>query len=91
MPLNRLKYVETGLDHIDRALGMLKPGHVQETMRGVPMQLETKFVAASTFMRIPDDVFHRRAAGRRLLDEVLADPAFAAAPESFRATVQAVK
>jgi hypothetical protein len=91
MPWNKIKYAEEGLDQIDRALAMLAPEHDRRLMRGVPESLETKLVAASTFLKLPDDVFHRRAAGRRLLAEVLASPAYPSAPAGFRASVEALR
>jgi hypothetical protein len=87
MPWNKMKYSEQGLDHIDRALEALKPEHDRRSMRGVPVSLETRFIAASTFVNLPDSIFHRRAAGRKLLDELLRHPALAAAPEPFRSAV----
>ena len=88
MPWSKMKYSEQGLDHIDRALAALKPEHERQLLRGVAMGLETRFVAASTFITLPDGIFHRRAAGKKLLDELLRNPALAAAPEPFRSAVQ---
>lgn len=88
MPWNKMKYAEEGLDHIDHALEALKPDHDRQSLRGVPVSLETRFVAASTFIKLPDSFFHRRAAGLKLLDQVQRHPAFPAAPEPFRSAVQ---
>ena len=88
MPWNKMKYSERGLDHIDQALAALKPEHERQLMRGIAVGLETRFVAASTFINLPDGIFHRRAAGKKLLDELLRNPALAAAPEPFRGAVQ---
>jgi hypothetical protein len=88
MPWNKMKYSEQGLDHIDRALETLKPDHDRQAMRGVPVSLETRFVAASTFINLPDGIFHRRAAGLKLLDDVQRHPAFPAAAEPFRSAVK---
>ncbi len=88
MPWNKMKYSEQGLDHIDQALAALKPEHERQLMRGIAVGLETRFVAASTFISLPDGVFHRRAAGKKLLDELLRHPALATAPEPFRSSVQ---
>ena len=88
MPWNKVKYVERGLDHIDQALAALKPEHERQLLRGIAVGLETRLVAASTFISLPDGVFHRRAAGRKLLDALLRNPALAAAPEPFRGAVQ---
>ena len=88
MPWNKMKYAEQGLDHIDRALEALKPDHDRHSVRGVPVGLETRFVAASTFIKLADGIFHRQAAGRKLLDDLLRHPGLVAAPESFRRAVQ---
>lgn len=88
MPWNKLKYSERGLDHIDQALAALKPQHDSQLLRGVPVSMETRLVAASTFLALPDGVFHRRAAGKKLVDDLLRHPALAAAPVQFRAAVR---
>lgn len=88
MPWNKMKYAEQGLDHIDHALEALKPDHDRQLMRGVPVGVETRFVAANTFIKLPDGFFHRRAAGLKLLDEVQRHPAFPATPEPFRSAVK---
>jgi hypothetical protein len=88
MPWNKLKYSERGLDHIDQALAALKPQHDNQLLRGVPVSMETRLVAASTFLALPDGIFHRRAAGKKLVDALLRHPALAAAPAEFRAEVQ---
>jgi len=87
MPWNKLRYAEEGLDHIDRALAALQPEHDRLSMRGVPVSLETRLVAARTFFAVPDAIFHRRAAAKKLLEELFRHPALAAAPAGFRAAV----
>ena len=89
MPWNRMKYAEDGLDRLDRALASLKPEHDQALLRGVPMGLEARLVAANTFMRMPDGIFHRRAQGRKLVADLLKNPGLAGAPAGFRAAVDA--
>ncbi len=86
-PWNKLRYAEEGLDRIDRALAALQPEHDRASLRGVPVSLETRLVAASTFLAVPDAIFHRRAAAKKLLEELLRHPALAAAPAGFRAAV----
>ena len=88
MPWNKLKYTEQGLDHIDRALDSLKPEHDKLLLRGIPASIETRFVAARTFVKLPDAIFHRRTAGNKLLAELLKHPALATTPAAFRAAVQ---
>jgi hypothetical protein len=85
MPWSKVKYAEQGLDHVERALQALKPEHERQLVRGAPMGVETRIVAARMFLRVPDEFFHRRAAGKRLIAEILKDPRFAAAPAPLRA------
>jgi hypothetical protein len=88
LPWNKLKYSEQGLDHIDQALAALKPEHDSQMQRGVPVSMETRLVAASTFLALPDRIFHRRASGKKLVDALLQHPALATAPAQYRAQVQ---
>ena len=91
MPWNKLKYTEQGLDQLDAALAMLKPEHGAVLVRGVPVSLQTRLVAAATFVAVPDGLFHRRADGRKLLAALRADPLLASAPPAFRAEVVAAE
>ncbi len=87
MPWNKIRYTEEGLDRIDQALAALRPEHDRELLRGVPVGLETRLVAGVTYIKLPDGVFHRRAAGVKLIEQLLRHPALAAAPAEFRAAV----
>jgi hypothetical protein len=89
MPWNRIKYAEQGLDQLDRALASLKPEDDKALLRGVPMGMEARLVAANTFMRMPDGIFHRRGQGRKLVADLLKNPALAGVPAGFRAAVDA--
>lgn len=91
MPWNKMKFTEQGLDHIDAALAMLKPEHATVVVRGVPVSLQTRLVAAATFVAVPDGLFHRRADGRKQLAALRADPLLAGAPAAFRAEVEAAE
>lgn len=91
MPWNKLKYTEQGLDQLDAALAMLKPEHGAVQVRGVSVALQTRLVAAATFVAVPDGLFHRRADGRKLLAALRADPLLTATPASFRAEVDATE
>ena len=71
MPWSTIRHVEQGTDRIDAALAAVKPEHDHELLRGVPVSVETQFVAASTFIRIPDAIFHRRAEGKQLIAGLL--------------------
>lgn len=91
MPWNKLKFTEQGLDQLDAALAMLRPEHGAVQVRGVPVSLQTRLVAAVTFVAVPDGLFHRRADGRKLLAALRADPLLATAPAAFRAEVEAAE
>lgn len=82
---------QQGLDQLDAALAMLKPEHGTVQVRGVPVTLQMRLVAAATFVAVPDGLFHRRADGRKLLAALRADPLLAAAPAAFRAEVEAAE
>jgi hypothetical protein len=86
LPWRKIAFAEDGLAQIDKALTLLEPAHDRPLHRGTPASLETPFVAANTFLRLPA-MFNRQARGAKLLDEVLASPLLAAAPLPFRGAV----
>lgn len=87
MPWNKLRHTEAGLERIDQALALLKPEHDRQTVGGTPSAFATRVVAANTFLAVPDALFHRRAAGRKLLAQLQATPGLATAPAPARAAV----
>ena len=87
MPWNKVKYTEQGLDSIDAALAALKPEHDRQRLRGVPAGMEAQLVAASTFLDLPDAIFHRRPAARKLIEGLLRHSEFATTPAEFRVAV----
>jgi hypothetical protein len=86
--MHQMAFADDGLGRLDKALALLGPAHDGLLHRGVPASLETRFVAATTFLRLPP-MMNRRGRGLRLLDEVLQSPLLAGAPTGFRAAVQA--
>lgn len=86
LPWRKLSFADDGLAQIDKALALLDAQHDTLLHRQVPASIETRFVAANTFLRMPS-MFNRHPRGVRLLDEVLQHPLFASAPLPFRATV----
>lgn len=86
LPWKKLSLADEGLARIDKALALLQPAHDALLHRGTPTSLETRFVAANTFLGMPS-MFNRGARGRSLLDQVLQSPQFAASPLPFRGTV----
>ncbi|HMX16702.1 MAG TPA: hypothetical protein PKD29_07605 [Rhodocyclaceae bacterium] len=87
MPWNKLRHTEAGLERIDQALALLKPEHDRQAVGGTPSAFATRVVAANTFLAVPDALFHRRAAGRKLLAQLQATPGLATAPAPARAAV----
>lgn len=85
-PWNKMKYTENGLASIDKALQSLTPAQAQQRVRGVPVSLETRLVAASTFLSLPA-LFKRDQLGREQLQRVLSDPDFLSSPPAFRQVV----
>lgn len=86
MPWKKIQHAEDGLALIDKALAQLTPAHDAALHRGVPAVLETRFVAAGTFLALPS-MFNRGERGRQQLELVLKSPLFDAAPLPFRAAV----
>ncbi len=86
LPWRKMSYAEDGLALIDKALAQLDAAHDAPLHRQVPAVLETRFIAASTFLGLPG-MFNRNERGRALLQQVLDSPLLASAPAPFRATV----
>ena len=87
MPWNKMRATERGLGTLDKALRRLEPRHDALSLRRqAPVSLETRLVAASTFIAVPD-MFHRFDAGKAVLRTALASPAIAAAPPALRAAL----
>lgn len=88
MPWNKMKYSERGLAKIDDALKMLKRNPSDQMLLGMPVRFHTKFIAAATFIGMPDDIFHRHRKGKELLESIISDAAYKDVPDSFKASVQ---
>lgn len=86
MPWTKMRATERGLSNLDRALRRLEPRHDTTLLRGAPVALETRLVAATTFVALPG-LFHRLDAGRNILRAALNSPALNAAPPSLRAAL----
>jgi hypothetical protein len=86
LPWKKLAYAEDGLAYIDKAVALLTPGDDAPRADGTFVALETRFVAASTFLSLPG-MFNRRARGEQMLKDVLANPQLAQAPMSLRGAV----
>lgn len=86
LPWKKISHAEDGLAQIDKALALLTPAHEAERVNHVPVSLQTRFVAASTFNSLPA-FFNRGPRGAKLLAEVQASPLFAASPAGFQGAV----
>jgi hypothetical protein len=84
MPWTKLRATERGLSTLDKALRRLEPGHEAARFRDAPVALETRLVAATTFIALPG-MFHRLDEGKAVLRTAFASPAFAGAPAGLRA------
>ncbi len=71
---------------MDKALQQLAPEHEQQLARGVPILLETRLVAASTFLSLPS-MFNRGPVGHQQLQALIANPVLLKAPDGFRQAV----
>lgn len=89
MPWNKMKYSEDGADTIEKALAQLTPAHDEALFQGSPESVETRMVAATTLLALPD-FMNRRAAGKRALDAALKSPVFEQAPLPVRARLYAL-
>jgi len=86
MPWEKMGYAEDGMAQIDKALALLTPAHDAPMQHGTPGSLETKYIAANTFLAVPG-FMNRGARGSRLLNELMANPLFASAPLPFKGQV----
>jgi len=91
MPWNKMRYAEQGLEIIDRALNKLGPEDDKRTINGASRRLQTLLIAAQTYIGLPDDIFHRRAKGQRILKKMVTMPAFLTASQSFRKYILAME
>ena len=87
LPWRKMRHADDGLAQIDKALSLVQTGATTPGPSGTPAVLETRFVAANTFLALPT-MFNRHGRGEALLAQVQADPLFAAAPATFRQSVQ---
>lgn len=85
-PWKKMEHCENGLAKIDKALQQLDAGHDKALVRGVPLSLETRLIAANTFLALPD-LFKRSQAGHKQLLALLSSPLLINSPEGFRSSV----
>ncbi len=85
-PWKKMSYAEDGLAQIDKALSLLAPEHEGALYQGTPISLQTRLVAANTFLALPD-MFNRGPRGKQLLDDIQASPLFDKSPAGFQGAV----
>ena len=86
LPWKKMTYADDGLAQLDKALAMLTAAHSAPLQHDVPAVLEVRFVAANTFLAVPE-FMNRAARGAKLLAEVVTSPLLGAAPIAFRGDV----
>lgn len=86
LPWKKMRHAEDGLAQLDKALALIRPEHEQAPAGAVPPALETRLVAANTFLAVPA-MFNRSARGEKLLAELLNLPTLASQPASLRSAV----
>jgi len=84
MPWDKMRYTEQGLDEIDKALNTLNESHNARLLLGASLRLQTMLIAATTFLNLPDNIFHRHAKGMRILGKMMIDPAYASSSKNFK-------
>lgn len=89
LPWNKMKLAESGADAIEKALARLTPAHDEALFGGAPESVETRLVAATTLLALPD-FMNRRATGLRALEAALQSPAFARSPAPVRVRLLAL-
>lgn len=86
LPWKKMGFAEDGMAMQDKAIALLAPGDDAKMQNGVPVPLQVRFVAASTFLAVPG-FFNRAAQGEKLLADVLSSPLFDKATVSYRGAV----
>jgi hypothetical protein len=86
LPWKKIAYAEQGMSMQDKAIALLITRHDTEAQNGVPISLRVRYVAANTFLAVPD-FFKRKQQGNKLLGEVIASPLLNIAPAEFRGHV----
>ncbi len=83
LPWKKIRHVEDGLSLVDKSLQLLTPENDVVWPTGAPVILETRFVAAKTFLDLPG-FFNRGPRGETLLKQVLEDKNFDRSPLILR-------
>jgi hypothetical protein len=89
MPWDKMKFAEKGANMIEKAVAQLAPEHDSLLLNGTPASIETRLVAASTLLALPD-FMNRRAGGKRALQAALESQVLAQSPAPVRANLFSV-
>ena len=82
-PWQKIGRVHQAIENIDRALSLLGPQHDTQTLRGVPISLETRLVAIATYVPLPS-LFNRMDVARQQLAIAMGSPLFTSASTELR-------
>lgn len=74
LPWNKMRYVNEGLVHIERALTDLNTADNKRLFQGIPVYVFVWMMAASNYLNLPDNMFHTRQRGLALLEKIKAQP-----------------
>ncbi len=83
LPWSRIKNMDKGLDHVDKALAMLTAEHDKQFERGSVISIETRLVALTTYLKVPDFA-NRLQDAKDLFAETIKQSVFPKAPAEVR-------
>lgn len=86
LPWKKMRYAEDGLALLDKALATLTAAHHVPVSGAVPVAMEVRFVAASTYLAVPG-FMNKGARGTKLLNDVVVSPQLASVPLAFQVDV----
>lgn len=86
LPWRKLRHAEDGLAQVDKSLNLIRPEHEQAPSGEVPNALETRLVAANTYLAVPA-MFNRGPRGEKLLTDLLGHPGLGSLPPEFRSAI----
>jgi hypothetical protein len=86
LPWKKMQYAEDGLALLDKALATLTQAHNVPVSGAVPVAMEVRFVAASTYLAVPG-FMNKGTRGTKLLNDVVVSPQLASVPLAFRVDV----
>jgi hypothetical protein len=82
-PWKKISYTEQGLDKIEAAVARTAT-LAGDDLKTAGIRLETKLVAARTYLTVPDYIFHRAVEGKKLLLEISRSPEYEKMGEDFK-------